>query len=46
MLTRKDLEDILGCKMTDEQMDEQWKKYLKNWVRVIKIWEEDHPLDD
>jgi hypothetical protein len=43
MLTRRDLEDILGYKLTDEE----WDKALRSMEDIAdKMWEEDHPLDD
>lgn len=43
MLSRKELEDLLGAKLTDEQWEEN-KRIMSNVDD--KIWEEDHPLDD
>ena len=43
MLTRRELEDILGCKMTDEQ----WAENVKIMSKIEdEMWEEDHPLDE
>lgn len=43
MISRRELESLLGKKLTDEQ----WEANLK----IIsdcedRMWEEDHPLDD
>ena len=43
MLTRRELEDILGHKISDEA----WEENLKIFAQVEQdMWEEDHPLDD
>ena len=43
MLSRRELESLLGTKLTDEQ----WEENCKIMSRISdRIWEEDHPLDD
>lgn len=43
MLTRWELEQILGYKLTDEQ----WKENRRILDRVAdQMWEEDHPQDE
>lgn len=43
MLTRKELESILGCKLTDEQWEEN-QRILDELLD--DEWERTHPLDD
>lgn len=43
MLTRKELESILGCKLTDEQWEEN-RRILDELLD--EEWENAHPLDD
>lgn len=43
MITRKELEEILGYKLTDEQ----WAETQKQLDDIAdRMYEEDHPLDD
>lgn len=43
MLTRRELEDILGHKISDGA----WEENKKIFAQVEQdMWEEDHPLDD
>lgn len=43
MLSRKELEDLIGNKLTDEQ----WSENLRIMSNIAdRIWEEDHPLDE
>jgi hypothetical protein len=43
MLTRRELEDILGHKISDEA----WEENLKIFAQIEdEMWEEDHPLDE
>lgn len=43
MMTRRELESLLGTKLTDEQ----WKENEKIFSEVLeKMYDEDHPLDD
>lgn len=42
MISRKELEELIG-KLTDEQ----WAENAKIISEIdIKMWEEDHPMDD
>lgn len=43
MMSRKELENLLGTKLTDEQ----WEENKRIFAEVQeKIWEEEHPLDE
>lgn len=43
MMSRRELENLLGTKLTDEQ----WKENQKIFSEIEeKMWEEDHPLDE
>jgi hypothetical protein len=43
MISRRELENLLGTKLTDEQ----WNENLKIMSACAdRMWEEDHPLDD
>lgn len=43
MMSRKELESILGTKLTDEQ----WKENQKIFAKCEEqMWEEDHPMDE
>ena len=43
MLSRRELESLLGTKLTDEQ----WEENCSIMSRISdRMWEEDHPLDD
>lgn len=43
MLSRKELESLLGVKLTDEQ----WAENQRIMAGIEDcMWEEDHPLDD
>lgn len=43
MMSRRELESLLGHKLTDEQ----WEENQRIFAEVAdKIWEEDHPLDE
>lgn len=43
MISRKELEMLLGYKLTDEQ----WKENQRIFAEAQdKIWEEEHPLDE
>lgn len=43
MMSRKELEGILGHKLTDEQ----WKENERIFTKMAEDeWEEDHPLDE
>ena len=43
MISRRELESILGTKLTDEQ----WKENLKIFSEIQeKEWEDEHPLDE
>lgn len=43
MLSRRELEELLGMKLTDEKWEENKRIMSKIEDRM---WEEDHPLDD
>lgn len=43
MMTRRELEDLLGCKLTDEQWEQNCRIFDEMAERE---WEELHPLDD
>lgn len=43
MMSRRELEDLLGTKLTDEQ----WAENQRIMSGIAdRMWEEDHPLDD
>lgn len=43
MLNRKELEDLLGRPLTDEQ----WEENAKIMSEIAdRMWEEDHPMDE
>lgn len=43
MISRSELEMLLGIKFTDEQ----WEKNMKVLSEIEdKMWEEDHPMDE
>lgn len=43
MLSRRELENLLGHKLTDEQ----WKENERIFAEAQeKMWDEDHPLDE
>ena len=43
MLDRKELEMLLGTKLTDEE----WAKACKSMSEIQdKMWDEDHPMDE
>lgn len=43
MISRRELESILGCKFTDEQ----WKENCRIFDEIAeREWEEAHPLDE
>lgn len=43
MLTRRELEEILGCKLTDEQ----WKENRRILAEAAeREWDEAHPMDE
>ena len=43
MLTRRELESLLGCPLTDEQ----WKENCRILDEILDSeWENTHPLDD
>lgn len=43
MLNRKELEDLLGHPLTDEQ----WAENVKIMSEIAdRMWEEDHPMDE
>lgn len=43
MLTRRELEDILGHKISDEA----WEENQRILAQIQdEMWEEDHPLDE
>ena len=43
MLSRKELEDLLGCPLTDEQ----WEEHAKIMSEIAdRMLEEDHPMDE
>ena len=41
MLNRKELEELLGCVMSDEQ----WAEKIMSQI-ADRMWEEDHPMDE
>ena len=43
MMTRRELETILGMKLTDEQWAENQKIFAE---AENKMWDEDHPMDE
>ena len=43
MMSRRELESILGTKLTDEQWEEN-KRILAE--AQDKMWDEDHPMDE
>lgn len=43
MLSRKELEELLGHALTDEQWDENAK--IMSEI-ADRMWEEDHPMDE
>ena len=43
MISRREIEELLGTKLTDEQ----WAENCRIMSNIQdKMWEEDHPLDD
>lgn len=43
MLNRKELEELLGCVLSDEQWAENAR--IMSWI-ADRMWEEDHPMDE
>ena len=43
IMSRRDLEELLGCKLTDEE----WNENLRTFSEVSdRMWDEDHPMDE
>ncbi len=43
MMSRKELEMLLGCKLTDEE----WNENLRIFSAMAdRMWDEDHPMDE
>jgi len=43
MMTRRELETLLGMKLTDEQWAENQRVFAE---AKDKMWDEDHPIDE
>ena len=42
-MSRRELENLLGNKLTDEQWEENQRIFAE---QQAKIWDEEHPLED